>query len=103
MKGLYFISIDPVIPPSPRAVESQVFFSSVAVGTNDALLMAVSARSPLTIVDGPFTAEVSPLYLFARSKFDGTARAEPLVQTGDSEGKGGRLLATVTWKRIRGA
>jgi hypothetical protein len=58
--------------------------------------LIVKGLSPrMTIVEGPFTAEVTQLYLFARSKFDGTARAEPLVQMGDSEGNSGWVLATV--------
>lgn len=58
--------------------------------------LIVKGLSPrMTIVDGPFTTEVSQLYLFARSKFDGTARAEPLVKMGDSEGNSGWVLAAV--------
>jgi hypothetical protein len=58
--------------------------------------LIVKGISPrMTIVDGPFTAEVNQLYLFARSRFDGTSRAEPLVQMGDSEGNSGWVLAAV--------
>lgn len=58
--------------------------------------LIVKGLSPrMTIVDGPFTAEVNQLYLFARSKFDGTARAEPMVKMGDSEGNSGWVLAAV--------
>lgn len=58
--------------------------------------LIVKGLSPrMTIVDGPFTAGVTQLYLFARSKFDGTERAEPLVKMGDSEGNSGWVLAAV--------
>lgn len=58
--------------------------------------LIVKGLSPrMTIIDSPFTADVTQLYLFARSKFDGTARAEPLVQMGDSEGNSGWVLAAV--------
>jgi hypothetical protein len=58
--------------------------------------LIVKGLSPrMTIFDGPFTADVSQLYLFARSKFNGTERSEPLVQMGDSEGNSGWVLAAL--------
>ena len=44
LKGLYFISIDAVIHPSPRAAESLDFLWFVAVGTNHATPMARTRR-----------------------------------------------------------
>lgn len=58
--------------------------------------LIVRGLSPrMTIVDGPFTAGVNQLYLFARSRFDGTAQAEPLVKMGDTEGNSGWVLVAV--------
>ncbi len=58
--------------------------------------LIVKGLSPrMTIVEGPFTEDVTQLYLFARSKFDGTAHAEPLVKMGDGEGNSGWVLAAV--------
>jgi hypothetical protein len=49
----------------------------------------------MTISDHAFTTGVSQLYLFARSKFDGTERAEPLVKMGDTAGNSGWVLVAV--------
>ena len=58
--------------------------------------LIVKGLSPrMTIADHALTAGVSQLYLFARSKFDGTDRAVPLVQMGDSAGNSGWVLVTV--------
>ena len=57
------------------------------------IVKGVSPR--MTIADHALTNDVSQLYLFARSKFDGTERAEPLVQMGDSAGNSGWVLAAV--------
>ena len=58
--------------------------------------LVVKGLSPrMTIADHALTADVSQLYLFARSKFDGTARAEPLVQMGDTAGNSGWVLIGV--------
>lgn len=58
--------------------------------------LIVRGTSPrMTISEHPITAGVTQLYLFARSKFDGTERAEPLVEMGDSEGNSGWVLAAV--------
>ena len=58
--------------------------------------LIVKGLSPrMTISDHALTAGVSQLYLFARSKFDGTERAEPLVQMGDSAGNSGWVLVAV--------
>ena len=58
--------------------------------------LIVKGLSPrMTISDHELTADVSQLYLFARSKFDGTERAEPLVQMGDSAGNSGWVLVAV--------
>jgi len=55
--------------------------------------LIVKGLSPrMTIADHALTAGVSQLYLFARSKFDGTQRAEPLVQMGDTAGNSGWVL-----------
>ncbi len=58
--------------------------------------LIVKGLSPrMTIADQALTAGVNQLYLFARSKFDGTERAEPLVQMGDTAGNSGWVLAAV--------
>ncbi len=58
--------------------------------------LIVKGLSPrMTIADHALTAGVSQLYLFARSKFDGTERAEPLVQMGDTAGNSGWVLVAV--------
>jgi len=58
--------------------------------------LIVKGLSPrMTITDHELTAGVSQLYLFARSKFDGTERAEPLVKMGDSAGNSGWVLVAV--------
>ena len=58
--------------------------------------LIVKGLSPrMTISDHALTAGVSQLYLFARSKFDGTQRAEPLVQMGDTAGNSGWVLVAV--------
>ncbi len=58
--------------------------------------LIVKGLSPrMTISDHLITDGVDQLYLFARSKFDGTEHAEPLVQMGDSEGNSGWVLAAV--------
>ena len=58
--------------------------------------LIVKGLSPrMTIGDHALTAGVSQLYLFARSKFDGTDRAVPLVQMGDSAGNSGWVLVAV--------
>ena len=58
-------------------------------------LIVKGLSSRMTIADHELTAGVSQLYLFARSKFDGTAQAEPLVQMGDTAGNSGWVLAAV--------
>jgi len=58
-------------------------------------LIVKGVSSRMTIADHALTAGVSRLYLFARSKFDGTAQAEPLVQMGDTAGNSGWVLAAV--------
>jgi hypothetical protein len=58
--------------------------------------LIVKGLSPrMTIADHALTAGVSQLYLFAQSKFDGTERATPLVQMGDSAGNSGWVLAAI--------
>ena len=58
--------------------------------------LIIKGLSPrMTISDHTFTAGVSQLYLFARSKFDGTDRAEPLVQMGDTAGHSGWVLVAI--------
>lgn len=58
--------------------------------------LIVKGLSPrMTIADHELTSGVNELYLFARRKFDGTARAEPLVQMGDTAGNSGWVLAAV--------
>ncbi len=58
--------------------------------------LIIKGLSPrMTIADHALTAGVSQLYLFARSKFDGTERAEPLVQMGDTAGNSGWVLVAV--------
>jgi hypothetical protein len=58
--------------------------------------LIVKGLSPrMTIADHAFTAGVSQLYLFAQSKFDGTDRAVPLVQMGDTAGNSGWVLVAV--------
>jgi hypothetical protein len=58
--------------------------------------LIVKGLSPrMTIGDHALTTGVSQLYLFARSKFDGTDRAVPLVQMGDSAGNSGWVLVAV--------
>jgi hypothetical protein len=58
--------------------------------------LIVKGLSPrMTIADHALTAGVSQLYLFARSRFDGTERADPLVQMGDSAGNSGWVLVAV--------
>jgi hypothetical protein len=79
---------------APFRTESFDFVRSTS-GKRGGELIVKGLSPRMTIVDGPFTVEVSQLYLFARSKFDGTARAEPLVQMGDSKGNSGWVLAAV--------
>lgn len=79
---------------APFRTESFDFVRSTS-GKRGGELIVKGVSPRMTIVDGPFTAEVSQLYLFARSKFDGTARAEPLVQMGDSAGNSGWVLAAL--------
>ena len=58
--------------------------------------LIVKGLSPrMTIADHELTAGVSRLYLFAQSRFDGTERAAPLVQMGDSAGNSGWVLVAV--------
>ena len=58
--------------------------------------LIVKGLSPrMTIADHALTAGVSQLYLFAQSKFDGTDRAVPLVQMGDTAGNSGWVLVAV--------
>jgi hypothetical protein len=58
--------------------------------------LIVKGLSPrMTIADHPLTDGVSQLYLFAQSKFDGTERAEPLVQMGDTAGNSGWVMVAV--------
>lgn len=58
--------------------------------------LIVRGLSPrMTISDHALTVDVKQLYLFARSKFDGTAEAQPLVEMGDTEGHSGWVLAAV--------
>jgi hypothetical protein len=58
--------------------------------------LIVKGLSPrMAIADHELTAGVSQLYLFARSKFDGTERAESLVQMGDTAGNSGWVLVAV--------
>lgn len=58
--------------------------------------LIVKGLSPrMTIADHALTAGVSQLYLFARSRFDGTERAEPLVRMGDTAGNSGWVLVAI--------
>jgi len=58
--------------------------------------LVVKGLSPrMTIADHALTEGVSRLYLFAQSRFDGTERADPLVQMGDSAGNSGWVLVAV--------
>jgi hypothetical protein len=58
--------------------------------------LVVRGVSPrLRIADHALTVGVDQLYLFARHKFDGTQRAEPLVEMTDTEGNHGLVLAAV--------
>ncbi|HEX5043694.1 MAG TPA: hypothetical protein VFV75_12360 [Candidatus Polarisedimenticolaceae bacterium] len=58
--------------------------------------LIVKGLSPrMSIADHEFTADVSQLYLFARSKFDGTAQAEPLVKMGDTSGNSGWVVVAI--------
>lgn len=58
--------------------------------------LIIKGLSPrMSITDHELTAGVSQLYLFARSKFDGTAQAEPLVKMGDTSGNSGWVLVAV--------
>ena len=58
--------------------------------------LIVKGLSPrMTIADHALTTGVSQLYLFARSKFDGTDRAELLVQMGDTAGNSGWVMVAV--------
>jgi hypothetical protein len=58
--------------------------------------LIVKGLSPrMTIADHALTAGVNQLYFFARSKFDGTEQAEPLVKMGDSAGNSGWVLIAV--------
>jgi hypothetical protein len=58
--------------------------------------LIVKGLSPrMTIADHALTAGVNQLYLFAQRKFDGTERAVPLVQMGDSAGNSGWVLVAV--------
>jgi hypothetical protein len=58
--------------------------------------LIVKGLSPrMSIADHALTAGVSRLYLFAQSRFDGTERADPLVQMGDSAGNSGWVLVAV--------
>lgn len=79
---------------APFRTESFDFVRSTS-GKRGGELIVKGLSPRMTIFDGPFTADVSRLYLFARSKFNGTARSEPLVQMGDSEGNSGWVLAAV--------
>lgn len=81
---------------APFRAESFDFVRSTS-GERGSELIVKGFSPRMTIVDGPITTEVSQLYLFARSKFDGTARAEPLVKMGDSKGH----RAAGCWPRSR--
>jgi len=79
---------------APFRVESFDFVRSSSGNRGGELI--VKGLSPrMTIVDHELTAGVSQLYLFARSKFDGTDRAEPLVKMGDTEGNSGWVLVAL--------
>jgi hypothetical protein len=79
---------------APFRVESFDFVRSSSGNRGGELI--VKGLSPrMTITDHALTAGVSQLYLFARSKFDGTDRAEPLVQMGDTAGNSGWVLVAV--------
>jgi hypothetical protein len=67
--------------------------SSSGVRGGELIVKGLSPR--MTIADHELTAGVSQLYLFARSRFDGTERADPLVQMGDSAGNSGWVLVAV--------
>lgn len=64
-------------------------------GNRGGELIVKGLSSRMTIADHTLTEGVSQLYLFARSRFDGTERADPLVQMGDSAGNSGWVLAAV--------
>jgi hypothetical protein len=58
--------------------------------------LIVKGLSPrMTIADHALTEGVGQLYLFARSRFDGTERAEPLVRMGDTAGNSGWVLVAI--------
>jgi hypothetical protein len=79
---------------APFRLESFDFVRSSS-GNRGGELIVKGVSPRMTIADHVLTADVSQLYLFAESKFDGTERAEPLVQMGDSAGNSGWVLAAV--------
>ena len=79
---------------APFRFESFDFVRSSS-GNRGGELIVKGLSSRMTIADHELTTGVSQLYLFARSKFDGTERAEPLVQMGDTAGNSGWVLVVV--------
>lgn len=79
---------------APFRVESFDFVRSSS-GKRGGELIVKGLSPRMSIADHEITAGVDQLYLFARSKFDGTAQAEPLVKMGDSSGNSGWVLVAV--------
>jgi len=80
---------------APFRIESFNYVRS-ASGKRGGELIVKGSSPRMVIADNSFTKDVNQLYLFARSKFDGTARAEPLVQMGDTQGNSGWVLTAVS-------
>lgn len=79
---------------APFRSESFEFVRSSS-GKRGGELIVKDVSPRMTIEDHVLTEGVSQLYLFARSKFDGTQRAELLVRMGDTEGNSGWVLVAV--------
>jgi hypothetical protein len=67
--------------------------SSTGKRGGELVVRGISPR--LVIADHPLTAGINQLYLFARYRFDGTLRAEPLVTMTDTGGNTGMVLAAL--------
>lgn len=90
-----------------ESVESEVVRQIVPINVDDfkytksgtgkpggeLVVRGVSPR--LVIGDHPLTEGVSQLYVYPRRKFDGTRKAEPIVEMTDTEGNHGLVIAAI--------
>lgn len=97
--GVFWVAGDGLDNPLAQAIapfRSESFdFVRSSSGNRGGELIVRGLSPRMLISDHTFTAGVNQLYLYARSKFDGTDRAEPLVQMGDTEGHSGWVMVAI--------